>query len=74
MNAEPQTLVEKQTQQLSRSERGRHCLKGLEVFLDKHCFTLDSENQRAVLGLMTEFLRGSAFTVLDNIREQLGRE
>jgi hypothetical protein len=56
-----------QAQQLARSERGRRCLDQLESFLDS-CWSLDAENELAVLKLAALFFQNPHDT-LDAIRE-----
>lgn len=63
----------KRARQLNRSERGRTCLRALQTFFehsDRSMFCLDSQNQRAVIELMSAFAL-SAHSTIDAIEEVL---
>lgn len=42
-------------EQLAKSERGAACLTGLHTFLESHGWSLDAQNQRAVIDLVKCF-------------------
>lgn len=54
--------------QLCKSERGRNCLRGLGNFLDNNCWSLDADNQEAVMELIELFFL-SGHSTLEAIRE-----
>lgn len=56
--------------QLAKSERGRACLQSLQAFLENGCWSLDAQNQRAVIDLVKVFYLGGHDT-LEAIEEVL---
>lgn len=63
----PYELALQQAQQLTKSERGTKCLDSLRSFLDS-CWSLDAENEMAVLKLTALFFQ-SGHATLDAIEE-----
>jgi hypothetical protein len=59
--------------QLSKSQRGRHCLKGLEIFLANHCHSLDLESQYAMVCLIREYT-DAPDTTIEEIQEGITKQ
>lgn len=69
MSSAAEQKVRQCIEQLQRSGRGMKALEGVHRFLDKDGWSLDSDNQRAVLELIFTAFQGSYGTVLFMLEE-----
>ena len=60
-------------QHLSKTERGRHTLKGLRLMMD-HSYSLDAGNIKSVVTLLSGFYGSFTGTASDAINDQLEAE